>query len=114
MSVSVSITFDRFPQIAAKLPVETKAVVVKTAYDVEGRAKGLITSQNAIDTGRLLNSVEAKPIGEFVWEIAPHTEYAIYVEMGTYKMGARPYMIPAGEAAKGPFVQAMTQLLQRL
>ena len=32
-----------------------------------------------------------------VWEIGPNTDYDVYVEFGTYKMAARPYVRPGAE-----------------
>ena len=39
---SVSVTFNRFPEIAAALPEKTKVVVAKTARDIEGYAKSVV------------------------------------------------------------------------
>jgi len=111
MSVTVSITHDRFPEIARKLPAQTKTAVSKAGHDVEGRAKAVVP----IDTGALMNSIQTKITdGGFGAEIAPHTDYAVYVEFGTRRMGARPYMTPAGEAVRPAFKAAMEQLLRSL
>lgn len=107
---TITITFNRFPEIAAKLPRETRAVVRKTAYDVEAVAKATV----AVDTGMLKNSITTEMQGDMSAIVAPHTEYAAFVEFGIRKMGAQPYMTPAAEANRGPFEQAMTQLLNSL
>lgn len=52
-----------------------------------------------IDTGRLCDSIYAIPSGDGC-ECYADTEYAQYVEFGTYKMDAQPYFIPALEAAE--------------
>lgn len=57
--------------------------VQKAAFDVEMRAKVLCP----VDTGTLANSIRAEqavahPGGIIDADIAPHTEYAIYVELG--------------------------------
>lgn len=44
-----------------------------------------------VDTGRLRSSINGK-IDDLVVECYARTEYAIYVELGTYKMAARPFM----------------------
>jgi HK97 gp10 family phage protein len=36
-----------------------------------------------------------------VGEVAPHVSYAPYVEFGTWKMAAQPYMRPAYEENRG-------------
>jgi HK97 gp10 family phage protein len=111
MASSITITFNRFPEIAAKLPKETSAVVRKTAFDVEARAKMVVP----VDTGALKNSITTEMQGDMTAIVAPHTEYAVFVEYGTSRGSpAQPYMTPAAEAMQAPFERAMTQLLNRL
>lgn len=107
---TIEITFNRFPEIAAKLPVETSTVVRKTAFDVEAHAKTIVP----VDTGALKNSITTEMDSSVSAIVAPHTEYAEYVEFGTYKMAAQPYMTPAAEAVRPGFEAAMKQLLERL
>lgn len=52
-----------------------------------------------IDTGLLCSSIYAIPSGDGC-ECYADTDYAQYVEFGTYKMDAQPYFIPALEAAE--------------
>ena len=110
MSSTIRIEFNRFPEIAAKLPAETSAVVRKTAFDVEAHAKQVVP----VDTGALKNSIATEMESDTSATIAPHTEYAAYVEFGTYKMAAQPYMTPAAEVNRPKFESAMRQLLNRL
>ncbi len=77
----------------AKTQGKLMAAVQKAAFDVEGRAKKFCP----VDTGTLANSIQAEQVqheGNMVYcDIAPHTDYALYVEMGhrtqagTYVMG---------------------------
>lgn len=111
MSVTVSVTFDRFPEIAAALPDRTRAVVRKASFDVEGQAK----NRAPVDTGALKNSISTEfEDNGLTGIIAPHVEYATFVEFGTRRMSAQPYMTPAAEAVKPAFVAAMKQMLQDL
>lgn len=111
MSVTVSVTFDRFPEIAAALPGQTRAVVRKASFDVEGQAK----NRAPVDTGALKNSISTEfEDNGLTGIIAPHVEYATFVEFGTRRMSAQPYMTPAAEAVKPAFVAAMKQMLQDL
>ena len=108
----IVITFNRFPEIAAKLPAETSAVVRKSAYDVEANAKAVVP----VDTGALKNSINTTMEGEFTAIVAPHTEYAVFVEFGTHNPNypKQPYMTPAAEIVRPAFEAAMKQLLARL
>lgn len=111
MTVTVSVTFDRFPEIAAAMPERTRAVVRKAAFDIEGQAK----NRAPVDTGALKSSISTEfEDNGLTGIIAPHVEYATFVEFGTRRMSAQPYMTPAAEAVAPAFVGAMKQMLQDL
>jgi HK97 gp10 family phage protein len=100
-----------------------------------------ITTQGAIDTGRLKNSITHAVSGdsarqhaynddngnsfteniEGAGEAKDHTvylgtnvEYAPYVEMGTQKKGARPFIRPAIENNISTFQQIFTSVLSQI
>lgn len=111
MTVTISVTFDKFPQIAAAMPERAGQVVRKASFDVEGQAKNRVP----VDTGALKNSISTEfEDGGLTGIIAPHMEYAAYVEYGTKRMSAQPYMTPAAEAVAPAFVAAMKQMLQEI
>lgn len=63
-----------------------------------------------VDTGRLRSSITAlEPAARSV-EIGPNTEYAWFVEFGTSKMRAQPYMQPGSQAAV-PFIKGLVPIL---
>lgn len=69
-----------------------------TAYSVEKTAKQNIKNNQTVDTGRLLGSVNTKIKQEgssITAEVGTNVEYANYIEYGTYKMGAKPFLNPA-------------------
>jgi HK97 gp10 family phage protein len=111
MSATIEIKFDRFPEIAAAMPERASAVVRKASFDVEGQAKG----RAPVDTGALKNSISTEfEDGGLTGIIAPHVEYAAYVEYGTKRMSAQPYMTPAAESVAPAFIAAMKQMLQEI
>ena len=57
-------------------------------------AEGYAKSNAPVDTGRLRNSITHEVDGQEVY-IGSNVEYAIYVEMGTVKMKAQPFLKPA-------------------
>jgi len=68
---TITITFNRFPEIAARLPRETSDAVRKTAFDVEADAK----QKAPFETGNLRNSIQThmEPSAtEAVIDIAPN------------------------------------------
>lgn len=69
----------------------------KVGAFVETEAKTVVP----VDTGRLKNSIEHQEnSSEQYTEIGSKVEYAPYVETGTYKMKAQPYLRPAIERNK--------------
>ena len=130
--VRVTITLDRFPQIAAKLPEETRKVVKETALAVESRMKVEMGKSKhgeaygphrasapgeapAVDTGALINDLLTRFMdGGLRAQVESHMEYAPHLEYGTVKMGARPFMTPAAEGERGEFNRKMRELLKRL
>ena len=85
-------------------------VVEIAARHVEAKAKEDVPE----DTGATKNSINAMPEGELAWRVGPITEYAPFLEYGTHRMIARPFLIPAVEVEAPRLEQALSQLMQRL
>lgn len=58
-------------------------------------ATKIITREGAVDTGRLRASITYEIEGEDTMCLGTPVEYGKYVELGTYKMRARPFILPA-------------------
>ncbi len=71
--------------------------VMTGAFIIEGAAK----SYAPVDTGALRSSINATLVSSIGTtaeaEISPDVHYAGYVEFGTYRMPAQPYMRPAAD-----------------
>lgn len=69
------------------------------AYD---RGAGVHVASSAgnpprIDTGTLLNSINTNRVKDRVWRVSTGTEYAAWLEFGTERMAARPFMGPMAD-----------------
>lgn len=102
----VTIERDNFARLAAQALAKAGQIVRKTAFDIEGQAK----ADAPVDTGALRNSIQAEAEEALTWAVAVGVEYGIYQELGTYKMPAHPYLIPAAESNRDPFLAAMGNL----
>ena len=109
IKVRTTIHDNRIPGIIARFPGAVSAVVKKTAFEIENEAKALCP----VDTGALKRSIMAD-VQEFSATIAPHTDYDAYVEFGTWKMGAQPYMRPAADKVEPQFVEAIDQIVKAM
>jgi len=105
----------RIPQLGAELRRRTSEVVRKTAFDVEGSAKGLVP----VDTGNLKDNIQAQKVEDTLYLVNAGTEYARRVELGfkdadslgrVYDQAGQPYMRPAAEKHRKPYTAAMRQI----
>jgi HK97 gp10 family phage protein len=85
---------------------KARMAVLKTAADIEATAK----TAAPVDTGNLRSSIQHRPTGDLSAEVTVGAEYAMYVEFGTSKMGAQPYLLPAVEHAAPVFQSAIRSL----
>jgi HK97 gp10 family phage protein len=110
MSVTIHIKSNRFAEIAKQFHNEASQVVRKTTLDVEAGAKRLAP----VDTGLLRNSIQSVMEGDLTGVVFTNVEYSVYLEYGTRKMSARPFMTPALESARQPFIQALQAIGRNL
>ena len=113
MNMQVSV---QLPRNWRELENKIKMTVEIAARHVETDGKRRIAEWPAVDTGATMNSINARPdgIGGLSWKIGPSTEYAPFIEFGTERMSARPFMIPALESEGPRFVEAMRQIINEL
>jgi len=61
----------------------------------------------ASDTGNLVSKITVKQKSLNVVHVESNADYSAYLEYGTSKMEARPFMLPAFERSKKPIVDAV-------
>lgn len=110
LNVEITITHDRFPEIIAKLPNLAHDMVAKAAYEVEEISKQICP----VRTGALKNSINTEFLEPALAAVGPNMDYSIYVEYGTYKMAAQPYMRPAADVVRPKFIKYCENVLKWL
>jgi len=93
MSISVSVDTTKLDAIIARLPGNRDKIVRATASHILGEAR----KRAPVATGALRDNSEVV-IGDGYTNVEFRQEYAAYVELGTHKMAARPFLTPAVEA----------------
>jgi HK97 gp10 family phage protein len=61
----------------------------------------------ASDTGNLVSKIIVKQISQDITSVESNADYSAYLEYGTSKMEARPFMLPAFEKSKKPIINAV-------
>lgn len=84
------LVYSNLAALAVIAPELVSRALGATALRVEGAAK-----RNAPwKTGNLRASIAATG-GGLRWRVTAAAEYALYVELGTRRMSAQPYLVPA-------------------
>ena len=80
-------------KIMATLDPRAEQILGSSAFAIEGGAK----MRAPVMTGALRNSLHTEKKGHLHYRIADGVEYGIYQELGTHRMAAQPFLIPAVE-----------------
>lgn len=105
---AVAAMFERLKQQA---PFVAKRIVKASAIRIEKRAKQLVP----VDTGRLKRSIEVQTEKQgFVQRVISDVPYAPYVEFGTRKMHAQPFLTPAAEEERPKYLAEVRKEFARL
>ena len=91
MPNQIRVVFNDFPKIAAELPAKTGAAVTETATAIESAAKAAVP----VLTGTLQASIQAEPTGPSTATVSASAPYAGFVEYGTGRGPAQPFLTPA-------------------
>lgn len=116
MSIKIRVNTNRFPAAAAGAQAALAAAVFETATAIEQDVKG---GPHAAPyrTGNLRRSYHQTRPGPLTAEVGSDpgvANYAVYVEYGTSKMGARPHLRPAVIAATPGFAARVRTALAGL
>ncbi len=105
MSMSVSIDTTKLNELIAQVPGNRDQVVRATAFHV----LGIAVEKAPRRTGFLKSTgnVNAEYASSGFVNVEFTAEYAAYVELGTSRMAAQPYLKPAVEAEQQLFIERL-------
>ena len=96
---------------------ELATKVDKALEEIGGKCETYAKKLCPVDTGHLRNSITHQRATDNVAEeaaelVGSNVEYAPYVELGTYKMDAKPYLRPAVEDHQGEYHDIVERIMK--
>lgn len=114
MSIKYSVKgVDRYVQ---KLKNKSKQARIATDRQLELSSKRIERAAKTgapVDTGMLKNTIFSAKAGNLTYKVVSPVRYAIYVEKGTRKMRAQPYLKPAFDAERPKLISNLRKLYER-
>lgn len=101
---NVKLDMSVLDKFAANFDGNVEKALAALALQAEGYAKTLAP----VDTGALMNSIHTERQMRLVYWVMDGVEYGIYQELGTGRMSAHPFMIPAFENVSRDLAQAIS------
>lgn len=105
--LTVTVEKNDFAMLADRMVQRVGDAVIAAVNAIQALAQTIV----AVDTGNLKNSIHVEQKSRFIAYVLTMVMYAHFVEFGTVKMAAQPYMRPAVERVRPIFIRAMTQAL---
>ena len=109
MSFNVKLDMAKLEKMIAETNPAVREAVGASAFAIEGHAKILAP----VDTGFLRSSIQAEDLTGVTWRVNVWAEYGEFVELGTSRMRARPFLAPAVEALRGFFHRKLAEALNK-
>ena len=95
ISISVNGNVNDISAMAQEITSRLPAALLEGAEAVADTARGMCPGR----TGQLRGSISTASSGDSA-QVFAGADYAIFVELGTYKMAAQPFLVPALSAAE--------------
>ena len=103
----MSVTFKSYAKDVLSAEQKAKQMALEI---IGGKAESYAKKLCPVDTGRLRNSITHQQYDENTEVIGTNVEYAPFVELGTTRMAARPYLRPAAEGHTAEYLAIMKQV----
>ncbi|EKB54463.1 HK97-gp10 family putative phage morphogenesis protein [Facklamia hominis] len=114
----MKVTFKGGTELSAKLMRNAKMEEIKQVVRTNGAELNRGMVRNAVfvkgySTGATRRSITLNlSNGDMTATVKPGTHYSVYVEYGTRKMAAQPFVKPSFNAQKNKFISDLKRLVQ--
>ena len=109
MSISVSVDTSKLNELLGKVPGNKDKIIKSTAEYVLEDSQKSDAYKNRSGKLRASGGINTKYAGSGFINVEYTAEYAAYVEMGTWKMAARPFLKPSVEKGSERLVQLLKE-----
>lgn len=99
--------FRRFGEEGEKIIADTTEI---QAREIELNAKKLAP----VDTGKMRQAIKAEPSTKLSWFITAYEHYSKFVEFGTVRQSAQPFLRPAFVRGSRQYIKDLRQALKVL
>ena len=113
MSFRITTDFSQVLQGLQKLQTGIPQMIENALIRVAEESIQVAKDTVPVDTGTLQRSIRVLERGPNYVIIGSDVEYALYVELGTYKMQAQPYLGPAMDSAHTRLMQIFSDEFNR-
>ena len=114
--MSLSLKVKGVDRLVRQLAIKSKQARIATDRQLElssKRIERMAKVKAPVDTGALKNSIFSAKAGNLTYKVTAPQHYAIYVEKGTRKMRAQPYLKPALDAERPKLISNLRKLYER-
>lgn len=114
--MSVSFKVKGVDRLVRQLAIKSKQARIATDRQLElssKRIERMAKVKAPVDTGALKNTIFSAKAGNLTYKVTAPQHYAIYVEKGTRKMRAQPYLKPALDAERPKLISNLRKLYER-
>ncbi len=107
VDVRLTVSSNRFPELARRYPELARAIVQKTGLDIVAGCQ----MRSRVDTGQMRAGWQFEMTGATEGEVYNNVEHTVYNEFGTRYMTAQPMLAPAVDEAQPQFEAAVARAL---
>ena len=114
--MSVSFKVKGVDRLVRQLAIKSKQARIATDRELDlssKRIERMAKVKVPVDTGALKNTIFSAKAGNLTYKVTAPQHYAIYVEKGTRKMRAQPYLKPALDAERPKLISNLRKLYER-
>lgn len=114
MSIKFKVSgVDRMVRTIAKKSKQARTATNRELDLSSKRIERMAKTKAPVDTGALKNSIFSAKAGDLTYKVTAPQHYAIYVEKGTRKMRAQPYLQPSLDAERPKLISNLRKIYEK-